>query len=83
MPANQVSPNAKEAAEPAIDDELANGPLGKRTCRDILCCLLFIAFVGGMIGIGSYGYSKGQPTLIGRGYDAVGTNNRFLSGLIF
>jgi len=56
----------------AIDDALANGPVAKRSCRDVLCCLLFIVFVGGMIGIGSWGYSKGNPNLIGRGYDADG-----------
>jgi choline transporter-like protein 2/4/5 len=74
MPANQVSP---KQGEPVIDDDLANGPLGKRSCRDVLCCLLFIAFVGGMIGIGIWGYTQGKPTLIGRGYDADGKSNGF------
>jgi hypothetical protein len=52
-----------------LDDELANGPMQKRGCTDILCCLLFIAFLGGMVGIASYALSRGNPNLIGRGYD--------------
>jgi solute carrier family 44 (choline transporter-like protein), member 2/4/5 len=28
-----------------LDDRLADGPIGKRSCTDILCCLLFVAFI--------------------------------------
>jgi len=52
-----------------LDEELANGPMQKRGCTDILCCLLFIAFLGGMIGIAGYSLSRGNPNIIGRGYD--------------
>jgi len=58
-------------AEP-VDADLENGPLAKRKCRDPICCLLFIAFLGGMIGIAAWGYSQGHPTLIGRSYDTDG-----------
>jgi hypothetical protein len=74
MPANKVTSDTQQAeykGEP-LDDELANGPMTKRSCRDPLCCLLFIAFVGGMIGISIYGYANGNPNLIGRGYDSDG-----------
>jgi len=73
MPSNKVAtgtpePNNKDH----INDELANGPLENRSCRDVLCCLLFIAFMGGMIAVAAYGISAGNPTLLARGYDATG-----------
>jgi len=55
-----------------VDDELANGPMQKRGCTDILCCLLFIAFLAGMVAVAAYSLSKGNPNLIGRGYDQDG-----------
>jgi hypothetical protein len=74
MPSNKVknvTAQPEYKGEP-LDDELANGPMSKRSCTDPLCCLIFIAFIGGMIGIAAYGLSKGNPDLIGRGYDADG-----------
>jgi len=44
----------------------------KRSCTDPLCCLLFVAFLCGMIGVAGYALSKGNPSLIGRGYDVDG-----------
>jgi hypothetical protein len=81
MPSNKVhnlkqvestpaDPNA-EKLEP-LNEELANGPLAQRKCTDVLCCLLFVVFMGGMIGIAGYAISKGNPNLIGRGYDSDG-----------
>ena len=29
-----------------IDKSLENGPVDKRECRDILCCLLFLVALG-------------------------------------
>lgn len=55
-----------------INDELSNGPIEKRSCRDVICCLGFLAFMGGMIAVAAYAISAGHPTLIGRGYDADG-----------
>jgi len=55
-----------------VDDELANGPMEKRSCTDPLCCLFFVAFLAGMIGVAGYAITKGNPTLIGRGYDKDG-----------
>jgi len=72
---SKAMPNQQQAAEykgEPIDDELANGPMEKRSCTDPLCCLLFIAFLCGMIGVAAYGLSKGNPSLIGRGYDYDG-----------
>jgi len=74
MPSNKVQSmtNQPEVKGHKLDEELANGPLENRSCTDVLCCLLFIAFVGGMIGVAGYALSKGNPQLIGRGYDADG-----------
>jgi hypothetical protein len=41
--------------------ELANGPVMKRSCTDCICCLVFIAFLAGMVATAAYGYSKGNP----------------------
>jgi len=60
-----------EEGEP-IDEKLQNGPFAERSCTDPLCCLIFLAFIGGMIGIAGYAITKGNPGLIGRGYDADG-----------
>jgi hypothetical protein len=74
MPSNKVKSmqgDQEYKGEP-LDAELANGPMTKRSCTDPLCCLIFIAFIAGMIGIAGYALTKGNPTLIGRGYDADG-----------
>lgn len=69
MPAHSKE---KEYEVEPVDNALENGPLASRKCRDVPCCLLFLAFLGGMIGIAAWGYSQGHPTLIGRGYDSAG-----------
>jgi len=70
MPSNKVASTTPEPQnKDHINDELANGPIEKRSCRDVLCCLIFIAFMGGMIAVAAYGISAGQPNLLGRGYD--------------
>lgn len=54
--------------------DLENGPLteANRECRDLLCCLLFVAAIGGMVYLGIYGFTKGDPTVIYRGVDQNG-----------
>jgi hypothetical protein len=37
------------------------GPIKKRGCTDIICLLLFIAFLIGWIVIGIYGFANGNP----------------------
>ena len=60
-------------------DEMANGPVPDRGCTDILCCLIFLAFMVGMVGTAGYGLLYGDPQLLitladgdgnGCGYDA-------------
>ena len=42
-------------------NELANGPIANRSCTDILCCLIFVAFVVALVGVGAYGVANGKP----------------------
>lgn len=44
--------------------ELENGPVVERVCRDLICCLVFLAFLVGMVGVSGYGLNKGNPKLL-------------------
>ena len=43
---------------------MKNGPVMDRGCTDILCCLVFIAFLVGMVGVSGYGLTYGDPYLL-------------------
>ena len=45
-------------------DELKNGPIMNRGCTDVLCCLFFLAFMGGMGAVHFYGVQNGDPYLL-------------------
>lgn len=49
---------------------MANGPVPDRGCTDLLCCLIFMAFLVGMVGVSGYGYLKGDPYLLLTPWDA-------------
>ena len=53
-------------------EELANGPIEKRHCTDVLCCLIFAAFWVGFFIITIIALAEGHPQKIGRGYDIDG-----------
>ena len=40
------------------------GPIKNRGCTDIICLLLFLAFIGGWIAVGIYGFSHGNPATL-------------------
>jgi len=40
-----------------------------RSCTDILCCLIFVAFLVGMVGACGYGYLYGNPALLTTTWD--------------
>jgi choline transporter-like protein 2/4/5 len=44
-----------------VDPALDNGPMQDRGCTDIICCILFVAFLIAFIVIFIYGVSQGQP----------------------
>ena len=68
---------------PPTDPKLAEGPIADRSCTDIICCLVFIAYivlffyVGFMARFGpetadAYGLRKGTPELYIGVYDGSG-----------
>jgi len=56
---------------------MGNGPVPDRGCTDILCCLIFIAFLVGMVGVSGYGLLYGNPQLLATGWDADGNGCGF------
>lgn len=46
-----------------------NGPVANRSCTDVICCLLFLAFCVGMAGTAAYGFINGDPILLLTGWD--------------
>jgi hypothetical protein len=42
-------------------DPTFKGPIANRGCTDVICCLLFIAFICGMGVVGYFGYRDGNP----------------------
>uniref|UniRef100_A0A8C9Z9D8 Choline transporter-like protein n=1 Tax=Sander lucioperca TaxID=283035 RepID=A0A8C9Z9D8_SANLU len=47
--------------EPAEFDPAFNGPIKKRGCTDILCCILFMAVILGYIAVGILAWLFGDP----------------------
>ncbi|PSN36839.1 hypothetical protein C0J52_14250 [Blattella germanica] len=41
-------------------DPTFKGPLSKRSCTDVICFLLFFAFIGGWVAVGIYVDSNGR-----------------------
>lgn len=44
----------------------------KRSCTDIICCCLFIAFLVGMAGVSGYGFINGDPYMLLTAWDYDG-----------
>lgn len=55
-----------------LDSNLENGPLANRGCTDILCCIIFILFIGLCIYITVTAFSKGNPWNLAQPYDLDG-----------
>lgn len=51
---------------------MSNGPTEDRSCTDIICCLIFLAFLVGMVGVSGYGLTYGNPNLFLTMWDADG-----------
>ena len=67
--ANYNDPNYEG---PPTDSKLADGPFEDRSCTDILCCLFFIGFLGGMGYVAQIGMETGKPLNLMNMYDADG-----------
>ena len=44
----------------------------KRSCTDVICCLIFLMFIVGMVGTAIYGFMNGQPKLLLTSWDYDG-----------
>ncbi|XP_077986585.1 choline transporter-like protein 2 [Glandiceps talaboti] len=47
--------------EPHKYDPSFKGPIQNRGCTDIICCVLFIAFIAGMFVVGYFAWGNGNP----------------------
>ena len=56
----------------ASKDNFKNGPVGKRSITDCLCCLIFLVAIVGFGAASSYGYENGDPRLLLLGWDSDG-----------
>jgi hypothetical protein len=45
-------------------------PVEKRTCNDLLCCILFLLYIGFMGYIAVRAYSTGNPQLLASPFDS-------------
>ncbi|XP_034561496.1 choline transporter-like protein 4 [Notolabrus celidotus] len=50
-----------EYGEPVEFDPSFNGPIRKRGCTDIICCILFMAVLLGYMGVGALAWLYGDP----------------------
>lgn len=55
----KVGPEGGKPANTKEDEELKNGPINKRECRDILCCLMFIAACISCVYFFAFGLANG------------------------
>ena len=68
--ANLKDPNYKGEA---VDPSLKDGPDGvDRGCTDILCCIIFIAFLCGAGFVVSVGFANGNLNRLTAMYDSAG-----------
>ncbi|XP_060069789.1 choline transporter-like protein 2 [Ylistrum balloti] len=57
---SKVAPEGK----PKQHDPGFKGPLKKRSCTDIICCLIFLIFFGLLLLISAYAFMNGNPLLL-------------------
>ena len=55
-------------------DEFKNGPIPneKRKCKDVFCCIFFLAFIGACVALAILGFTKGHPEYFLYVYDEDG-----------
>lgn len=63
-----------------VDPALDNGPMQVRGCTDILCLLIWLAFLIAWIVIFIYGVSQGQPARLLTPFDENGNGCGYSSG---
>ncbi|XP_053381023.1 choline transporter-like protein 4 isoform X2 [Mercenaria mercenaria] len=50
--------------KPLKYDPKFKGPVSKRSCTDIICCLIFVVFVLGLVVVGYFAFTYGNPRLL-------------------
>ncbi|KAG5843051.1 hypothetical protein ANANG_G00184390 [Anguilla anguilla] len=50
-----------EYGDPAQHDPTFNGPIHNRSCTDVICCILFMAAIGGYLVVGIMAWLYGDP----------------------
>ena len=63
-----------------FDTSLENGPAQDRGCTDIICCIIFLLFLGGWIFIFGYGLAKGKPQALLTPFDESGNGCGYSPG---
>ena len=58
-------------------DIAREGPIKNRGCTDVICFLLFFAFLAGWGVVGYYGFKNGDPIRHGLLYYWTGSSNDF------
>nr|XP_054770160.1 choline transporter-like protein 2 isoform X2 [Lytechinus pictus] len=61
-----------KAGTPKKYDPSFHGPIENRSCTDVICCILFIAAVGGMLAVGVLGWMNGDPMRLIHPTDSLG-----------
>ncbi len=54
----------KKYGIPKAHDPDFKGPIRNRSCTDVLCCLLFTAFITGVVLIACFAFTRGNPHTI-------------------
>jgi len=62
----------KEFGEPLKHDPTFKGPMQKRSCTDVICLLLFIAFIVAWAAVGIYAFTHGDPNTLFSPTDSQG-----------
>lgn len=55
-----------------IPDELRHGPVQQRSCTDVICCLMFVAFLAFVVFVNVQSFAKSDVTKVARPYDVDG-----------
>lgn len=63
-----------------MDRKYAEGPETQRSCTDIFCLIIFIAFLAGLVYIGFLGYSSGNPEYLVYPFDSDRLQCKFSPG---
>lgn len=67
-----VDPHYQKYHDHKMPDTLNNGPIEERSCKDIICCIIFVLFIAGMVVVTILGFSQGNPDIVIYPYDEDG-----------